>query len=288
VGTVAVVLLALFTLSSRTNRARGDAASCRPAAVHYERARTPSRLPELPWTRASNNKNMPLAFLPSILDRLGDARIREADGLTVYASQPEDIMWAGGRRPSHITIAAERISGDGSLKLRTARLKGGSLRTRFDTSAPGCWRMTVRAGSARGTLVVRAIGPPRSSPCDATKVFQSRVAATPATSGITAAVGWKTIDDESLIYSGGRTPDGGNTKVLWAVAAGWGSTLALSGHQLDRRGQFTQTLRMAIDPPGAFPSIVVIPQPGCWALIARTGHVGGIVVVHSARPSGRS
>jgi hypothetical protein len=83
--------------------------------------------------------------------------------------------------------------------------------------------------------------------------------------------------DSAVIYTGGRTP-GGTTKILWTVSArGARTSLELKARRLDGSGAFTQ--RFSNAGPGQFPSILDIPQAGCWRLEVRTGKVRAVFVV---------
>ena len=67
------------------------------------------------------------------------------------------------------------------------------------------------------------------------------------------------------IYTGGRTPNGGSTKILWlAQGSGAGLVLVVHGRRLERRGSFTQ--RFSTVGGDQFPSIVNVPAAGCWQL----------------------
>jgi hypothetical protein len=75
--------------------------------------------------------------------------------------------------------------------------------------------------------------------------------------------------DGLVLYTRGRTPDGA-TKILWVVRRRYGATLTLRATRLDGAGTFTQRYKHR---GGQFPSIVDIPEPGCWRLSLRTGKV---------------
>ena len=103
---------------------------------------------------------------------------------------------------------------------------------------------------------------------------------TPRTDGVAAILFVSTIPgaDSAVIYAGGRAPEGWNTKFLW-----WsprpGSSLTLSGRRIDGVGRFQQTFGSASSDEGTvFPSIVMIPTAGCWAVTVQTGRTAGLVV----------
>jgi hypothetical protein len=72
-------------------------------------------------------------------------------------------------------------------------------------------------------------------------------------SGIVAGWGpWVTPEGGALLYVGGRTPEGGNTKILWRTtldASYYSGDLTLRGTQLDGPGTFRQTFR-EVSPAG--------------------------------------
>jgi hypothetical protein len=72
------------------------------------------------------------------------------------------------------------------------------------------------------------------------------------------------------IYTRGRTPTGGTTKILWHVRGrGDGLELTVYGKRLDKRGSFTQHFPTAGG--DQFPSIVQVPSVGCWQLQLTAG-----------------
>ena len=83
--------------------------------------------------------------------------------------------------------------------------------------------------------------------------------------------------DGLVLYTHGRTPDGA-TKILWVVRRRYGPTLTVHATRLDAPGTFTQRFKHR---GGQFPSIVVIPAPGCWSLSLQTGKVRATFVVEA-------
>jgi hypothetical protein len=79
------------------------------------------------------------------------------------------------------------------------------------------------------------------------------------------------------IYAGGTTPGGQQeTKILWITPnRGSGKNLTIKGVRLDAVGSFQQIFAGA----GYYPSIVRVPDTGCWRLSVQTGRLRGIVVV---------
>ncbi len=80
-----------------------------------------------------------------------------------------------------------------------------------------------------------------------------------------------------MIYTRGDGPVV-STKVLW-LARRPGQWLVVSGRRLDAAGSFSERWRTVGS--GQFPSIVVVPDPGCWRLSLRTGSTHAAVVVNA-------
>ena len=65
-----------------------------------------------------------------------------------------------------------------------------------------------------------------------------------------------------VIYTRGRTPEGGTTSIIWVVGRNSGRYLYFSGRRLDGPGSFKQ--RSGFQSAGTFPSQLRVPSPGCW------------------------
>jgi hypothetical protein len=83
--------------------------------------------------------------------------------------------------------------------------------------------------------------------------------------------------DGVVLYTHGHTLSGA-TKVLWVVRRNYGATLTLRGTRLDGSGTFTQRFAHR---GGQFPSIVDIPEAGCWRLSLHSGKVRATFVVQA-------
>jgi hypothetical protein len=101
--------------------------------------------------------------------------------------------------------------------------------------------------------------------------------ATPASAGLVGQLFYyprTTWQQGSLprarVYTGGKTPNGGTTKILWlAHGTGAGLVLVVRGKRLDHRGSFTQSFSTAGG--DEYPSIVRVPAAGCWQLQLTSG-----------------
>lgn len=274
---------------SRAERLRIVSAPSCPATLVRYGATPESPRDIVPWVAAGPGRTRLVGFLYAYHDRmLADARVRLAPGFVLYAGRLAKIGWVPhswshdwGR---YFTIEGQRLDGPGTFRERSTRAVAPQFYpTGVTVPSAGCWRLTLRSGKRTVSVVVQAIEPPAERPCDLSDVGPAGIPATPASSGIVAGWHWQTPEGGALMYVGGRTPEGGNTKVLWRVARGHGLTIKLLGRRLDGSGSLEATLP-AVNIPGAFPSIVVVPNPGCWSLTIRTGSVGGVIVFRAVAP----
>jgi hypothetical protein len=157
--------------------------------------------------------------------------------------------------------------------------------------------LTVCAGSSGKSGAEAASSAPR---CNATTVHYKPykgvqnglapipwVAASPTSAGLVghlfyydAANAWKQKQVVRLhIYAGGEDPPGRiSMKILWELRHGSASTLLrIRGRRLDGAGVFSQRQQPAS--ATQFPSIVKVPEPGCWRLTLTAGKIVGAVTV---------
>jgi hypothetical protein len=90
------------------------------------------------------------------------------------------------------------------------------------------------------------------------------------------------------IYTGGQSPDGRvSMKILWELRHGGALILRVQGRRLDGRGSFSQELPPVSSSQSQFPSIIVVPTPGCWRVTLRAGTTVGRVTMLalSGKPS---
>lgn len=238
-----------------------------------------------PWIAAGPGRRRLVGHLYVYSQMLADARVRMSPGLVLYAGREAKIGWMPrswlhdwGR---YLAVEGRRLDAPGHFRQRFNR----ALRPQFYPSgvkipSTGCWRLTLRSGQRQVTVVAHAIESPGEPRCDLTPWSADGVRASPRSSGIVASWGWRTPDGGALMYAGGRTPEGGNTNVLWRAERSHGEWIDIFG---DGRGSFSQRFPSA-DSPGVFPSIVVVPEAGCWILTVRTGRVGGVIVFRGVVP----
>jgi hypothetical protein len=272
------------------------ALACPGAPVHHGAHRGEIA----PWVAAGDGARAERidGFLYTLAPTLGDARVRDAAGLTVYAGELHKVAWLPRRWSGTgrvLAIAGRRVGGSGSFRATFPR----ALAPQFFPSGlrlptAGCWRLTLTTGSRSWTLYVRAIEPPAAPPCDATPVsggrnpvdpfFTTWIAASPRSVRIFGAFSVSVPGVEgAAIYAGGKWPGGANTKVLWLVERPSGP-LQVVGTRLDGLASYQLSVRAAASPSYAYPSIPEVPEPGCWLLTLRTSGRGGVLVMRALAP----
>jgi hypothetical protein len=65
-----------------------------------------------------------------------------------------------------------------------------------------------------------------------------------------------------VIYTGGETPDGGATSIIWVTERNTGRYIYFRGQRLDGPGTFRQ--RSSFGSAGQYRSFLRIPSAGCW------------------------
>jgi hypothetical protein len=267
------------------NDSSSAASTCAAAPVHWE---WNARARGVPWIAAGPAK----ARLEGVLFSyryLGDGRVNHSEGVVLRAGEAEKIAWYSKRwGGSKLTLTGKRLDGSGSFRRQfTATLGEGWYPSGITVPAAGCWELTLKTDGWTRRLVVKAVDPAPVGTCDATPVGDDGwLKLVPSRSGIRGAWSWRTPDGGALLYTDGTTPNGGNTKVLWRGRP-LGGTLVVTGSQLDGWANFRQEFKGAGGQPGYWPSIVDVPEPGCWLLTVRiVGQTGaaGIVVARVVAP----
>ncbi|MEX0674406.1 MAG: hypothetical protein WD981_06595 [Gaiellaceae bacterium] len=259
------------------------ALACPATPVHYEWNRLS---PTQPWITASGLVGQ---LLGTYEPTLGDRRVREGAGLTLYAGALHKIGWLPRRWEGTgrtLRLVAERLDGPGRLTYRFPR----ALAPQFFPSGitlptAGCWRLTLTSGSRLWVLHARAVEPPAAPPCDTTRVdggpnsvdptFTTWIAASPRRARIFATISVSLPGVEgAAIHVGGR-------KVLWLVERPAGllhvRAVRLDGPQAEVR----RSLSPASSPVYAYPSRLDLPEAGCWLVRLRTNGRAGVVVMRA-------
>jgi hypothetical protein len=65
-----------------------------------------------------------------------------------------------------------------------------------------------------------------------------------------------------VMYTGGETPEGGATSIIWVPERNTGRYIYFRGRRLDGLGTFRQ--RSSFGSAGTYPSVLRIPSAGCW------------------------
>ncbi|HEU0303727.1 MAG TPA: hypothetical protein VFR32_04025 [Gaiellaceae bacterium] len=284
VGIACLLFAAAVAMGLTYDRSAGTA--CVAAPVHWE---WNARARGVPWIAAGPAKSR----LEGVLfgyRYLGDGRVNGSEGAVLLAGRAVKIAWYSKKwGGSRLTVTGRRLDGKGSFRQTfRATLGEGWYPSGILVPAAGCWQLRLRTEGWTRRLVVQAVDPAPEGTCDATPVGpDGSVKVVPSRSGVSGAWSWKTPEGGALLYVGGKTPSGGNTKVLWR-ARPLGGTLVVSGSRLDGVGAFRQEFKGAGGPqPGYWPSIVVVPEAGCWLLTVRiVGQTGaaGIVVTRVVAP----
>jgi hypothetical protein len=78
--------------------------------------------------------------------------------------------------------------------------------------------------------------------------------------------------------------ESGTTKILWWVYGKGSPTLTIVGKRTDAAGSFRQTITgPSLADNTTFPSIVMVPAPGCWTLAIHSGSTTGSITFRARR-----
>jgi hypothetical protein len=244
---------------------------CPASTVHY--GPTPVGTP---WVQAGRITGNVFAYSGPMLM---DDRVNSSDGLVLYTNggtgnPAMKILWTMRTDGQRLTIRGTRLDASGAF---TQSFRGGrEVPSIVDVPAAGCWRLSLRTGKLRASVVVKAVDPPADSACAPTPVHRDDIAwmpTTPTGNGILAKQFVSTVEgaDRAVVYAGGA-------KFLWWTPHP-GPQVTLAGVRLDRPGTFRQTFPSAVTDTGiVFPTNLVIPSSGCWAVRVTIGGRTGLAV----------
>jgi hypothetical protein len=86
----------------------------------------------------------------------------------------------------------------------------------------------------------------------------------------------------AFVTTGGET-DNGSTKILWWFRRGAaGTAVEIRGTRLDGDATFSDRYPTRVAGP-AFPSYLVVPEPGCWRVTVRSGPTSATFVFRAFR-----
>lgn len=230
-----------------------------------------------PWVRSGAITGNVFAYSGRMLM---DERVNASDGLVLYTgggtgNPAMKVLWTMRRPSTGVVLRGSRLDAPGTF---TQRLAGGrEVPSVVEIPVAGCWRLALRSRSSRASFVVRAVDPPAEPVCEPTRVHRDGIAwmaTTPSTNAIVAKQFVTTVEgaDRALVYAGGA-------KFLWTTPRP-GPQVTLAGQRLDRPGSFVQSFPSAASdsPPMTgivFPSNLVIPSSGCWAVrVSIAGRTG--------------
>jgi hypothetical protein len=261
-------------------------APCAATTVHYSATRVGT-----PWVAAGRAFTGHAFYYSEIL---GDGRVNQSDGLVAYAGVPGKVLWVPRDRRlagATLVVTGRRLDGAGSFTRRLREVPGRQFPSQLTIPAAGCWRLALRSRRLVASVQVQVVPAPTEPRCDATPVMRGDpphprfgpiiwMQATPRSSGV-AAIRFVSVvpgADSAVIYAGGLAPEGWSTKFLWWAPHPTG-LLTLTGRRIDRQGRFVQHFGSAAsDDAIVFPSIVEIPNAGCWAVTVSMGTTAGLVV----------
>jgi hypothetical protein len=275
---IAALLCVAGAVLGITNERSSAAPACAAAPVHWEWNK---RALGAPWVATGPIRSRLQGNLLGYW-YLEDGRVNGSEGVVLLAGRAVKIAWYSKQWGGFLTVIGKRLDAVGSFRHRFGYAVGaGFIPSGVTVPAAGCWQLTLKTDGWTRKLVIQAVDQAPGGTCDATPVgADGWVTVVPSRSGITGNWGWKTPEGGALLYTGGKTPTDGNTKVLWR-ARPFGGTLVVSGSRLDGQATFRQEFKGAGGPPGYWPSTVVVPEAGCWLLTVRiVGQTGaaGIVV----------
>jgi hypothetical protein len=266
--------------------------------VHYN-AGAKGGLSTIPWIKVGRKGR---AYLFLYEAELADGRVNQSPRTVIYThggtrTFSTKILWAPAHQNSSATLSGRQLDGTGSFKQRLGRASGGTFPSNVSIPAAGCWRLTLRTGERRATIVVRAVDPPVTPSCDATPVRRNVpdpiegpipwIVATPASAGIKGTIFYPfpTDTNGAVIYPNKQAPDNADTKILWKVPSRTaGRRISVSALRLDAPGLVgPQIFPLAHDssPGVSFPSIIDVSSTGCWLLTLRSGKAAAIAVLQS-------
>ncbi len=147
--------------------------------------------------------------------------------------------------------------------------------------ATGAFTAGIHAASSNAC----AITPIQTKPFPGVLRGLRWIAATPLSGGMTGHLfyGHNAHGTAAEMHIHGTMPDGETTKILWVVSHGnVGLTITIAGRNLTGSGRTKQDFPAAGGggvPGSQYPSIVVVPTPGCWQFHLMSGSVAGTVTL---------
>jgi hypothetical protein len=272
--------------------------TCDATPVHFT-AGGARGLSNVPWVRVGSAFRAYLFFYAA---ELADGRVNQSPGTVIYtgggtSAFSTKILWVPQHPSPSAVVTGQQLDGSGRFTQNLSRAGGGEFPSIIQVPTAGCWKLSVRSGRSRASIVVQAIDPPGVFSCDSTPVLRESpspiggnipwLRATPRAAGITGTIFYPLPSDAAgaTIYPNKQAPDNANTKILWKVPEKTaGSVLSVRAQRLDSAAAVPlQDFPSARDsfPGTSFPSGIDVSSTGCWLLIVRSGKAAGVVVVNS-------
>lgn len=285
-------LLATLSLGAGVVTPATGATTCSASPVHFTAEGT-NGLSNVPWVKVGRAFR---AYLFFYADELADGRVNQASGAVVYtgggtSAFSTKILWVARRPRAGAVVTGRRLEGSGRFVQHLDRAGGDRFASIIRVPAAGCWKLNVRSGRSRASIVVQAIDPPETFSCDSTPVIRDGgtpwLRATPSSAGISGTIFYPLPSDAAgaTIYPNGQAPNGAVTKILWNLPDRTAArVLQVRAQRLDAGAAMpAQAFPSATDssPGAAFPSVIDVSSTGCWLLTMRSGKAAGVVVVKS-------
>jgi hypothetical protein len=272
--------------------------TCEATPVHFT-AGGARGLSTVPWVKVGRAFRAYLFFYAA---GLADGRVNRSSGTVIYtgggtSAFSSKILWVARHPGATAAVRGQQLDGSGRFTENLSRVGGGAFPSIVRVPTAGCWKLTVRSGRSRASIVVRAIDPPAAFSCDSTPVRRDSpspigdnlpwLRATPRSAGITGTVFYQLPPESAgaTIYPHKQAPNQADTKILWKVPRlKAGRRLVVRAQRLDASAAVPpQEFPPAGDssPGASFPSVIDVSSTGCWLLTVRSGKAAGIVVANS-------
>ncbi len=203
-----------------------DTKACSASRVRYDTGGA-GVLANIPWVKLGKAGNAYLFFYRT---ELADGRVNRSSGVVMYtggatASASIKVLWAPTHPKRVALLKGTQLDGDGEFTERLSA-SGSTFPSIINVPIAGCWKLTLRTGTRRATMVVHAVDPPTTPVCEPTRLQTTGsnptgtklpwLAATPAAAGVTATLFYQLPAGaaNAVIYPNEQAPGNGTTKVL--------------------------------------------------------------------------
>jgi hypothetical protein len=153
---VVVACTALASLLTAGANRSGAAATCQASAIHYRRVSgTPRGVAGVPWIASTNSafRGYLFYFGATRWARTQPMDVRIFTTKAHMRVHPKVLWVALARSGSSLAITGTQLDGPGSFAAHyPAAIGGGQFPSYVSVPASGCWRVTVRSGSLRGSV----------------------------------------------------------------------------------------------------------------------------------------